>query len=87
MKNLYSKFGGNQFMGPEIWPHEYLISPILMLPVILLLPVVFLLFVDSSKLPIPEVQLVLVVAVSSSVEKEGRRPQNEHSKSILLDQI
>ena len=20
------KFGGNQFMGPEIWPHEYLIS-------------------------------------------------------------
>ena len=22
------KFGGNRFMGPEIWQHEYLISPI-----------------------------------------------------------
>ena len=22
------KFGGNWFMRPEIWPHEYVISPI-----------------------------------------------------------
>ena len=27
IKNIHSqKFGGNQFMGSEIWPHEYLIS-------------------------------------------------------------
>ena len=27
-KHSQPKFGGNQFMGPEIWPHEYLLSPI-----------------------------------------------------------
>ena len=34
----------------------------------------------TPKLPLPEVQLVLVVAVSSSVDKEDRRPWNVHSK-------
>ena len=27
-KDPQPKFGGNRFMGSEIWPHEYLISPI-----------------------------------------------------------
>ena len=27
-KHPQPKFGGNRFMEPEIWPHEYLISPI-----------------------------------------------------------
>ena len=27
-KHPQPKLGGNRFMGPEIWPHEYLISPI-----------------------------------------------------------
>ena len=27
-KHPQPKFGRNRFMGPEIWPHEYLISPI-----------------------------------------------------------
>ena len=27
-KHPQPKFGGNRFMGPEIWPHEYLIGPI-----------------------------------------------------------
>ena len=27
-KHPQSKFGGDRFMGAEIWPHEYLISPI-----------------------------------------------------------
>ena len=26
-KHPRPKFGGNRFMGPEIWLHEYLISP------------------------------------------------------------
>ena len=26
-KNPHTKFGGNWFMGPKIWLHEYLISP------------------------------------------------------------